>query len=181
MKKQHGAAMVEFALIALLFFMLLFGIIEFARAFFTYNTLVEATRRGARVAAVCPISAAGTLQAKQVTVFDSNPDGTSAVTGLLGLSTANVQVSYYDTDSNNATPSPSWIAGPLADNSTTYNTITFVRVELQNVPNFLQLSIPLFPISISLPPIQTILPSQSLGRMSFDNPVTTRCCYNTCP
>jgi Flp pilus assembly protein TadG len=180
MKKQHGAAMVEFALIAILFFMLLFGIIEFARAFFTYNTLVEATRRGARVAAVCPISAAGTLQAKQVTVFDSNPDGTSAVTGLLGLSTANVQVSYYDTDSNNATPSPSWITGPLASNSTTYNDITFVRVQLQNIPNFLQLNIPFFPIPVSLPPIQTTLPSQSLGRISFDNPVTQRCCYGVC-
>ncbi len=57
MKTQRGAAMVEFALIALLFFIILFGIIEFGRAFFTYNTLVEATRRGARVAAVCPASA----------------------------------------------------------------------------------------------------------------------------
>jgi Flp pilus assembly protein TadG len=178
MKTQHGAAMVEFALIALLFFMLLFGIIEFGRAFFTYNTLVEATRRGARVATVCPISTSGTLQAKQATVFAPNPDGTTSITGLLGLSTANVEVHYC----NGSCPdsATNWITGPLASNSTTYNTITFVRVQLQNVPNFLQLNIPLFPISISLPPIQTILPSQSLGRISFDNPVTQRCCYGVC-
>nr|WP_305907145.1 TadE family protein [Methylomarinum sp. Ch1-1]MDP4519872.1 pilus assembly protein [Methylomarinum sp. Ch1-1] len=58
-KLQRGASMVEFALIALVFFTLIFGIIEFARVMFVYNTLVEATRRGARVAAVCPVSAGG--------------------------------------------------------------------------------------------------------------------------
>jgi len=179
MKTQHGAALVEFALIGLLFFIILFGIIEFARAFFTYNTLVEATRRGARVAAVCPISASGILQAKQVTVFDpNNPDGATAITGLLGLSTANVQVHYCNGSCPDSTTN--WITGPLASNDNTYNNITFIRVQLQNVPSFLQLSIPLFPIPISLPPIQTTLPSQSLGRISFDNPVTQRCCYGTC-
>jgi len=186
MKTQHGAALVEFALIGLVFFTILFGLIEFGRAFFTYNTLVEATRRGARVAAVCPISSAGTLQAQQVTVFDpNNPDGTTPMTGLLGLSTANVQVSYFDTNSDPLCTGPTppalcWINGPLASNSTTYNTVTFVRVQLQNVPNFLNLNIPGFSISLPMPTIQTTLPSQSLGRISFDNPVTQRCCYGVC-
>jgi len=181
MKTQHGAALVEFALIALIFFMILFGLFEFARALFTYNTLVEATRRGARVAAVCPISATGTLQAQQVTVFDPNtPDGTSTVTGMFQLSTANVQVSYYNSDSQSAKPNPAWINGPLVSNSSTYDQITFVRVQLQNLPNFLTLNIPGFPISLSLPPIQTTLPSQSLGRISSQNPVTQRCCYGVC-
>jgi Flp pilus assembly protein TadG len=175
MKTQKGSAMVEFALICLLFFMMLLGMIEFARAFFNYNTLVEATRRGARVATVCPISDKGTLEVKQVTVFNPNPDGATAMTGLIGLATANVQVSYYDSAST------SWISGPLAANSTAYAGITFVRVQLQNLPNFLRLNIPLFPISLTMPTIQTTLPSQSLGRISSQNPVTTRCCYTNCP
>jgi len=185
MKTQNGAALVEFALIGLLFFIILFGIIEFARAFFTYNTLVEATRRGARVAAVCPISTKGTLQAKRVAVFGSDmtaftpvdpnkPDVFPDTAGLLGLSTANVEVTYYDGDSK------SWINGPLVYDSTTYNKITFVRVQLINLPNFLTLYIPLFQKSLTMPPIQTTLPSQSLGRISYDNPVTQRCCYGVC-
>lgn len=53
--KQKGAAAVEFAIIGILFFMLLFGIIEFGRVLFTWNSAVEATRFGVRTAAVCDI------------------------------------------------------------------------------------------------------------------------------
>lgn len=55
---QRGAALVEFALIAMIFFMLLIGIFEFGRVMFTWNSAVEATRRGARLAVVCDLSAA---------------------------------------------------------------------------------------------------------------------------
>lgn len=53
--KQRGVAAVEFALIAVLFFSILFGIIEFGRVLFTWNAAVEATRYGARTAVVCDI------------------------------------------------------------------------------------------------------------------------------
>lgn len=45
--KQGGVAAIEFALIAVIFFTLLFGIIEFARAMYIFNTLQEVTRRAA--------------------------------------------------------------------------------------------------------------------------------------
>lgn len=51
--RQKGAAAVEFALIAIVFFTLLLGIIEFGRALFTWNSVAEATRWGARLAVVC--------------------------------------------------------------------------------------------------------------------------------
>lgn len=54
--KQRGAAAVEFALVAMIFFMLLLGIIEMGRVLFTWNSAVEATRYGARVAAVCDMN-----------------------------------------------------------------------------------------------------------------------------
>jgi Flp pilus assembly protein TadG len=164
MKTQRGAAMVEFALIALLFFMVLFGIIEFGRAFFTYNTLVEATRRGARVAAVCPASAAGIIMVQQTTVFGP-PDGTtSPMIGIFGLnSAANVAVSYLDSNMT-AIPNP----------TASYDTIAFVQVSLQNVNN-INLLIPGISISIPVPAIYTILPSESLGRMSSINPPTRSC------
>lgn len=51
--RQHGAAMVEFALIGALFFTLLLGIVDFGRVLFQWNAAAEATRLGARMAVVC--------------------------------------------------------------------------------------------------------------------------------
>lgn len=53
---QRGAAAVEFALVAALFFMLVIGIMEMGRVLFYWNTAAEATRLGARVAAVCDLN-----------------------------------------------------------------------------------------------------------------------------
>ena len=54
--RQRGAAVVEFALVAMIFFVLLIGIFEFGRVMFTWNTAVETTRRGARLAVVCDMN-----------------------------------------------------------------------------------------------------------------------------
>ena len=55
MKRQgrtRGQAMAEFAIVAPLFFLLLFGIIEVGRFIFYYEVLSNATREGARYAIV---------------------------------------------------------------------------------------------------------------------------------
>jgi Flp pilus assembly protein TadG len=54
-KDQRGVAAVEFALVAIVFFMLLIGIVEMGRVLFTWNAMAEATRYGARVAVVCSL------------------------------------------------------------------------------------------------------------------------------
>lgn len=51
-KVERGAAIVEFAIVALIFFALLIGIVEMGRILFTWNSAVEATRRGVRIAVV---------------------------------------------------------------------------------------------------------------------------------
>ena len=51
-KSERGATMVEFAIIALLLFTLIFGIIEFGWIFNGYVTLTSAVREGARQAIV---------------------------------------------------------------------------------------------------------------------------------
>jgi hypothetical protein len=48
---QRGIAAVEFALVSLLFFLVVFAIIEFARIMYMYNTLADVTRTAARSAA----------------------------------------------------------------------------------------------------------------------------------
>lgn len=57
-RRQRGAAAVEFALVASILFTLLFGIMEMGRVLFYWNTATEATRLGARLAAVCNKDAA---------------------------------------------------------------------------------------------------------------------------
>src|ERR1044072_6821398 len=46
----RGTAMAEFVVIAAVFFMIVFGIIEFGRLLYTHNALTDAARRGARYA-----------------------------------------------------------------------------------------------------------------------------------
>jgi Flp pilus assembly protein TadG len=53
--EQRAASMVEFAIVAPLLFLIVFGIIDFGRAFFLYNNLTNAARDGARVGAVLDI------------------------------------------------------------------------------------------------------------------------------
>src|SRR5215211_413639 len=50
--RASGQAMVEFALVAPIFFLLLFAVIEGGRFIFYYETLNNATREGARFAIV---------------------------------------------------------------------------------------------------------------------------------
>ena len=57
---QRGTALVEFALIAPLLFLLIFGIVDFGRALDYYNQLTQLAGQGARAAAV-----------------NRNPDGTA--------------------------------------------------------------------------------------------------------
>jgi Flp pilus assembly protein TadG len=52
LRREHGQAMVEFALVLPLLMALLLGIIQFGIVFNNYITLTDATRAGARKAAV---------------------------------------------------------------------------------------------------------------------------------
>ena len=94
--KQKGAETVEFALISLLFFAVLFAIIEFGRALFVWNALTEATRRGARMAVICPV---GSAIPKQVAIFDAFDGKLGASQIIDGLTPNMVAVSYLDKDS----------------------------------------------------------------------------------
>jgi Flp pilus assembly protein TadG len=52
LRQERGAAAVEFAIVASVLVMLVFGILEFGLAFWQVQNLRSATREGARVAAV---------------------------------------------------------------------------------------------------------------------------------
>lgn len=77
--KQRGVYTVEFAIIGVLLFTVLFSVIEVGRTLFVWNTLTEATRRGARIAAVCGINHGSTI-AKTKDLFPDKTTGTVVVT-----------------------------------------------------------------------------------------------------
>ena len=50
--EERGQAVVEFAFVGIIFFILVFGAMDVGRAVWNYNTLAQATREGARFAVV---------------------------------------------------------------------------------------------------------------------------------
>lgn len=75
--RQRGATAVEFAIVATVFLVLMIGMMEMGRMLFYWNTAVEATRLGARVAAVCDVGDAD-IKTKMHAMLDVLP--TSAIT-----------------------------------------------------------------------------------------------------
>jgi Flp pilus assembly protein TadG len=143
-RRQRGIATVEFAIVGAVFFMVLFGVLEFGRALFVANSLVESTRRGARVAAVCPI---GDPRAAQVAIF-ADAGGVSRIAP--DLTTSNVNVSYLD--QNGAV-----LANPGANPAS----IQYVRVRI--VGYQMQLMIPFVMPDFLMPEFAATLPRESLG------------------
>jgi hypothetical protein len=145
-RKQRGLASVEAAIVGLVAMITLFGVLEVARVFFVMNALEEATRRGARVAAVCQLNDAAIAE---VTVF--NPSGGGANSALLsGLTTGNVVVEYLDQAGN-----------VLGAPGGSFGLIRFVRVSIQNFTH--QLIIPLLARTFTMPNFATTIPAESLG------------------
>jgi Flp pilus assembly protein TadG len=146
-KPEKGQALVEFAMVTLLFFTLIFGIIEFGRALWTWNTIVQATRAGARYAAV-EIPTSDDTPIKKVVVYNDPNGGASSTPVVPGLTETNVTVRYLNND------------GTLAANKSVADMIEISVINYQF--NFL---VSLFGPSISLPPFRTSLPLEGLGAL----------------
>lgn len=70
---QRGVAAVEFALVAILFFLLLLGVMEFGRLLYVWNTVQEVTRNAARQAVVTDFTKTVAIDAiKRAAVFGSD-------------------------------------------------------------------------------------------------------------
>lgn len=141
---QRGTTTVEFAIIGLLLMIIVFGVVEVGRALFVMNALTEATRRGARIAAVCPV---GDPKPASAAVF-ANGGGSSTV--VAGLTTANVQVQYLDVN-----------GAPIANPTANFGNIRYVNV---SIVGFAQtLLIPSLVTTIPINGFSTTLPRESLG------------------
>ena len=88
LRREDGAAAVEFALIAGVLAMLIFGMLQYGLAFFQLQNLRAATREGARIGAV----GASVTQIKQ-RVADASLGALPANSGAVNV--------YYTTDGTN--------------------------------------------------------------------------------
>jgi Flp pilus assembly protein TadG len=147
-KRMQGVYVVEFAIIGLLLFTLLFGVLEMGRLYFTVGTLNEVARRGARLAAVCQISDPVILRRA---IFNAaNNSGASSL--IRNLDTADLTLVYLDENGAEVT-SP--------NDPANLSSIRFVQLSIEDFP--FTLLIPGFGGGISLPVFRAILPRESLG------------------
>lgn len=144
--KQQGVAVVEFAIVGALALLMVFAVLEISRAVFVANALTEATRRGARVAAVCPISDPAIAQ-----VATFNAPGAGNVSPIVyQLDTSDFVVEYLDSD-----------GAVIGDPSANFNLIRYIQVRVTNFQH--ELLIPFANVTFTMPEFATRLPRESLG------------------
>lgn len=155
---MQGVYVVEFALIGAVLLVLLIGVLDLGRLYFTVNALAEVSRRGARLAAVCDIRDSHILHRA---LFNEAGDG--GVSSLItNLHVDSLKIDYFDGRG-------AFVGAPEDLESVDgFRAIRFVQLRVENFPfSFLiplQLLVPGFDGSITLPTFQSTLPRESLGR-----------------
>jgi hypothetical protein len=156
--RQHGAAAVEFAIVCLLFFTILFAILEFGRMLYVYNTMQEVTRRGARAAVVRWIDQSDTI--KSIALF-----GGTAIPAGAEVRAVNISIEYLNKTGAPASPLPVDPGDNLSacgDATRAASCIYGVRVSIDGVSYSPMVSLFSF-LGIALPPSVVTMHAESLG------------------
>ncbi len=147
LRNDKGQSLVEMALVCMIFFFLLFGILEFARALYYYNTIVQNTRAAARWAVVNVLDnsdSADITSTKNIVLY-GGPTGSGA-TVLPGMTAAMVNVSVANLEVDTSSPPK-----PISQK---------ISVSVSGYP--FQFLIPLGP-NITIPAFETSLFTESRG------------------
>ena len=130
LKRQSGAAIVEFAIIGSLLLAFIYGIFEFGRMMFVYNTMQEISRRSAREATVRWVSDSAAI--KSFALF-----GASTLPGGPEITDANIFIRYLRSngvDEVSATPLDAGDNLSACNDATrTTECIMYVEVSVRNV------------------------------------------------
>jgi Flp pilus assembly protein TadG len=163
-KNERGTTIAELAVVALLFFTIVFGIIEFGRLLYTHNALTDATRRGARYASIHHgATAADQLAVKNYVVY--GPNGTYDVQGnatspalINGLTPDMITVEFLGVDAD---------GNPVTPGMTAYGTnLGSATVSIENYD--FNLSIPVIGRTLRLPTYTTTSMAESAGEIPAD-------------
>ncbi|MFC4930376.1 TadE/TadG family type IV pilus assembly protein [Massilia sp. GCM10023247] len=173
LRTQAGTAAIEFALLAFMFFMLTFGIIELARLLFVFNTLHEVTRRAAAEAAqVYPRDTDATARVRQFAIFRSSPGGLVLANPVTD---EHIRLDYLRSDLS-VIPEGSWPADAAANRRICMSDpraptcIRFVQASICNPAVTgqcdkvtVQMLLSLIDMRVPLHRATTIVPVESLG------------------
>lgn len=130
-RAQCGAAAVEFALGAVVFFTFVFGVIELARALYMWSTMIEVTRRAARGAALTDFSSPSALAQVRARAMLADIPGGLPLRGRVGED--NLSIDYLNGNLQPVSPMPVCPEANIANCNTDpdgTSCIRFVRVRL---------------------------------------------------
>ncbi|WP_299013387.1 TadE/TadG family type IV pilus assembly protein [uncultured Photobacterium sp.] len=147
LKKQQGTTIVEFTVVASLFFILIFSVIEFGRLLFTWHVLNETSRRVARLASVCQVTTTEQADTISAGIVNSVP--------LPNFTANNIKVRYLDAFGTE-------VALPLTTTSN-YLQIQFVEASIDSYQIDLTIPLATFGLNFTAPEFKTLLPRESLG------------------
>lgn len=155
LKNESGTSMAEFTIVAGVFMMIIFGIIEFGRLMYTHNALADAARRGARYAVLHPENSDTCV--RNVMIYGETHVGaapTCTPTGpqlINNIASATITVVYDGEDLDGDPDSPN----PYGMNLGTA-TVTITNYQFN-------LSIPFFRRTLTMPAYTTSLTAESSG------------------
>jgi Flp pilus assembly protein TadG len=184
--RQSGIASIEFALVAIFFLTLLFGIMELARIVYVFNTLQEVTRRAAALAASSDFNDDAVNSIRRQALFR---DANDRLILADFVTPDHLKIEYLSVSRDGATSALAMVpATPLpstpAQNylnclTSPYNAncVKLVRVSVCQPGGVGCDAVPyqmLFPmthfVGLTLPRSTTIAPAQTLGRKPGDLP-----------
>jgi len=163
-KNECGKSVAEFAVVALFFFMLVFGVIEFGRFLYTHNALNDAARRGARYAVLhrAQVLQDGTPRVstcvRNVVMYGEthiDPNTCAPLSGqpvlINGIASATIEVEFNGADLDGNPLSPNPYGANLGTATVTITGYVF------------NINIPLFRRGVTMQTYSTTLPTESAG------------------
>ncbi len=155
--QQSGVAAVEFAIVAMLLFTLLFGIIEFGRLFYVINSVQEVTRRAAREAVVRWTD--GQVDVKKLALFNA----TNSLPAGAEITSGSITIDYLNKSGGPSSPYPATPSDNVAECLSSSNScIAYVRVSITGVTYAPMVS--LFPyFNVPIPTSTVIMHAESMG------------------
>lgn len=157
-RRPRGVATVEFALVSMIFFTLLFGALEFARLLYVYNTLQEVTRRAAREMTVRWVDQEAAV--KTLALF-----GGAALPAGAEVTAASIHIDYLAADGGVVTVLPANPGDNLSacgDAGRQASCIYSVRVSIDPVNYAPMLSLFGF-LNLTLPSSSVTMHAESMG------------------
>ena len=134
---ERGSTLIEFTVVASVFFLMLVGIVAAGNLYYTHNALVEATRRGARYAVLH--ASGGTTAVQNVVVYGTDTPAQGATSLIYNLQPNNVTVTYSGLNVGSGTV-----------------TVTIINYSYPFV-------VPTLTTSVPMPPYRTTLSGESAG------------------